>query len=279
VGKTVAFAYLMLVCSMYHDWKFGLMTNENSNGGIMRKLVEFYWGIPFTKLSDAQYEQALAFIEAHFFLFKSDGYTHYDVMECGKALKEAKQIDGLLIDPYNSLDVEESRLAKINTHEYHYKVLGEWRRWAKAHDCSLYVCCHAVTSATRLKSKDGRPVPPGKADTEQGSKFAARADDFITIHRDVSDQEKYKETQIHIRKVKEVETGGRPSPIDSPFTMIMQDQCRFVYGNNRDAVREWHEKKSPAPKPIQPIKITKPISESIREFEYTLDPDGEDAGF
>jgi hypothetical protein len=84
---------------------------------------------------------------------------------------------------------------------------------------------HAVTEAQRRKGDDGLPVAPYAEDTEGGGKFVNRADCFITIHRKVQapDHNIKKTTEIHIRKVRETETGGQPTPIDDPilFTMNM----------------------------------------------------------
>lgn len=243
VGKTVAWIYILLLAVLNHKWKIGLITNENSTGGIVRKILEFVFQRPYGYMSKEQQEFGTKWVDEHFYIVDIEGsMTHYDVMDMGTVLVEKFGIDALLVDPYNSLDNDEGKMGKMNSHEYHYKILGLWRRWTKKYKCTMYVCCHAVTSATRLKSKDGRPIPPGKADTEQGSKFAARADDFITIHRDVSG-EGWRTTEIHVRKVKEVETGGRPSPYDEPFCMEMIDGCRFVYGTEAvDPIKIWHDK-------------------------------------
>ena len=50
-----------------------------------------------------------------------------------------------------------------------------------------------------------------------------RADCFLTIHRKVQapDPHTRSMTEVHIRKVRETETGGSPSPLDEPFKMIM----------------------------------------------------------
>ena len=53
-----------------------------------------------------------------------------------------------------------------------------------------------------------------------------RADCFITIHRKVQapDTQTKKTTELHIRKVRETETGGEPTPIDEPITLVMNTQ-------------------------------------------------------
>jgi len=82
---------------------------------------------------------------------------------------------------------------------------------------------HAVTEAQRRKGDDGLPTAPYAEDTEGGGKFVNRADCFITIHRKVQapDPNIRKTSEVHIRKVREVKTGGQPTPLDSPFCMTI----------------------------------------------------------
>ena len=50
-----------------------------------------------------------------------------------------------------------------------------------------------------------------------------RADCFITLHRKVQspDHSIRKLSELHIRKVREVETGGQPTPLDDPHQFVM----------------------------------------------------------
>jgi hypothetical protein len=65
----------------------------------------------------------------------------------------------------------------------------------------------------------GFPQPPMANDVEGGGKFVNRADDFIVIHRLVGHSNLWNQTMIHIRKVKEVENGGIPTPYDEPILL------------------------------------------------------------
>ena len=82
---------------------------------------------------------------------------------------------------------------------------------------------HAVTEAQRRKGDDGLPLAPYAEDTEGGGKFVNRADCFLTIHRKVQapDHNIKKTTELHVRKVRETETGGQPTPIDDPVLFTM----------------------------------------------------------
>ena len=82
---------------------------------------------------------------------------------------------------------------------------------------------HSFTEAQRRKGADGLPVAPYPEDTEGGGKFVNRADCFLTIHRKVQspDHSVRRMSEIHVRKVRETETGGEPTPLDSPVLISM----------------------------------------------------------
>jgi hypothetical protein len=82
---------------------------------------------------------------------------------------------------------------------------------------------HAVTSAQRMKGADGLPIAPFAEDTEGGGKFVNRADCFLTVHRKVQspDHSIRRMSEIHVRKVRETETGGEPTALDSPYLISM----------------------------------------------------------
>jgi hypothetical protein len=66
-------------------------------------------------------------------------------------------------------------------------------------------------------------------EVEGGNKFAARADDFVTVHRNTKSEEAWMFTEVHVDKVKTQETGGRPTPEDSPIVLrFVPEKGRFL---------------------------------------------------
>lgn len=225
VGKSIVLWFLAVVSSKLHGWRWIIFSAENSTGGILRKLEEFYLGRPLRDISENEKNRAKEWVKKHFVILKTDNsYTYMDVLNMGeKIIKKNGKYNGLLIDPYNSL-YRDSNKSK-NSHEYDYDALGDIRHWINKKDCSVYINCHAVTEALRQKySKEhpryaGLPMPPMKADTEGGGKFSNRADDFVTIHRHTTHPTDYVFSEFHVRKIKEMETGGRPTPFDNPVIL------------------------------------------------------------
>lgn len=69
------------------------------------------------------------------------------------------------------------------------------------------------------------------SDVEGGSKFVARADEFVVIHRYTQHEMDWIFTDIHIRKVKELESGGRPTPLEQPIRLeSMKFNVGYVIG-------------------------------------------------
>lgn len=238
VGKSTTIWYFSLLSSLYHDWKWLIYTSENKSGSVFKKLMEFYWGERIESMNDLKYRVAYNFISSHFKIIANEKmYNFKDILAMTEQVHLASKIDGVLVDPYNALKIDLSDNSKLNTHEYHYEAASEMQLFAKRMDICVYLNCHVVTSAMRMKT------PPMKADTEGGGKFANKADDFITIHRETQDQEKWMETELHVRKVKEIETGGSYTAIDNPFVLIMQrGLCAFKDKSGFDPVWYYHSK-------------------------------------
>lgn len=255
VGKSEVIWYLGLLAAMYHGWKGIIFSSENTVGAFVRRMIQFYWSKPLHgnfAMSEKEYEEARNFVQKHFLIIKAqeDLYNYKDIINLIKiGLKKEKYMYGV-IDPYNSLKIDLSGFSKLNTHEYHYEALSELKSFGQQTGFGWFVNHHAVTSALRLKDADKKyQLAPRKEDTEQGGKVANKADDFLTIHRITQHPTDWMITEIHVRKIKDTETGGRPTPLDEPvrlerykggyaYVEIDQNRERCI-----DPVYEWQVKR------------------------------------
>jgi len=72
-------------------------------------------------------------------------------------------------------------------------------------------------------------MPPSMADVEGGGKWGNRADDVVSVHRYTQHPERWMYSDIHVTKVKETETGGRPTPFEQPISLrMMPANCQFT---------------------------------------------------
>lgn len=277
VGKSTVIWYLMLLASINHKWRWIVLANENSAGYVKRKLIEFYCCQELRLISEEKYKEANKFVSEYFTIIKSEElYNYKDVMNMALKLMKKKQYDGMLIDPYNSLKIELTDSSKLSTHEYHYEVASELRSFGKKHDILIFLNCHVVTNALRQKDSNGHQQAPTKADTEGGGKFANKADEFITIHRLTQHKTDWMISQLHIRKVKENETGGKQTPIDEPFTLkMLKGSCGFEDATGfNPMIKVYSQPEMPLKPNISfdtepPSRIAEPREEKAAEkFDY-----------
>jgi hypothetical protein len=227
VGKTTVIIYLMLLQTIKHKIKWLIFSAENTPQSIARKLIEFKTGKPISNMTDQEINDNLNWVNEYFKIIDvNNTYNYRQLLDEAKEIAKDFKYHGFLIDPYNSLNKDRNLLRGINSHEYDYEVASEFRLFCKKQKVSIWLNTHAVTDALRkVHAKDhdyaGLPMPPSMADVEGGGKWGNRADDVFTIHRYTQHPSEWMYSDIHVRKIKEVETGGRPTPIDEPVRLRM----------------------------------------------------------
>lgn len=222
VGKSNVFWYFAVLSARFYDWTWIIFSSENKVGGVKKKIIEYAYCKSIKSFNELELRDAYVWFDAHFTLILNiDLYTYSDMLIMGRKLLKLKPYNAFLIDPYNSLWRETN-----DTHEYDYKAMNEFKLFITQTKCSIYLNCHAITEALRRKypkesELHGYPMPPDKSDTEGGGKFSNKADDFLVIHRMPQHPNHWMNTEIHVKKIKENETGGKQTFLDSPFKMRM----------------------------------------------------------
>jgi len=233
VGKTTMALYLMMNASVRHGWKWVVYSSENRTASLKMSLMQFAVN---RKIGDMTYDQrksAYKWVNDHFTVISNNQvYSYSDIIVFLEKIMRQQEFDAVFIDPYNSLKLELS--GNGSSHDYHYEAASQFLTFSNANDVAVWLNMHAVTEAQRRKGDDGLPVAPYAEDTEGGGKFVNRADCFVTIHRKVQapDHNIKKTTEMHIRKVRETETGGQPTPIDDPITFTMNISHTAFRSNN-----------------------------------------------
>ena len=223
VGKTHTMLYLMLVHTLNNGTRWLVYSSENDVKSIQRKLIEFLCGKQIQYIDDLEFSRQYAFVQGHFaFIDNEQLFNVFSLLDTMGEIYEEYEFDGVLIDPYNSLTINQKSLGKISTHEYHYEATSHIRVFCKKFNATLILNTHPATEALRKvhykgHAYEGHPIPPMASDIEGGGKFVNRADELCVIHRYTQHETDWIFTDIHIRKVKELETGGRPTPIDKPI--------------------------------------------------------------
>jgi twinkle protein len=122
------------------------------------------------------------------------------VLEKAKVTVTRYGIKGLVLDPWNEFD--HSRPAGMTEPEYISDCLSKIRRFARKYDLHIWVVAHP----TKLqKGLDGNYPIPTPYDIAGAAHWRNKADNCITIWRDLT--EVNKEVEIHIQKVRFREVG------------------------------------------------------------------------
>jgi len=223
VGKTTTMLYLITNSAIRHGWKWVLYSSENKTATIKMTIMQFVMDKPVSSMTYAERKKSYSWVQDHFTVINNNQvYSYSDLIVFMEKIMRQQEVDAIFIDPYNSLKLDMGGKG-VSSHEYHYEAASELLTFSKAHDVAVWLNMHAVTEAQRRKGDDGLPVAPYAEDTEGGGKFVNRADCFITIHRKVQamDHDIRRMSELHVRKVREVETGGAPTPLEDPYYLVM----------------------------------------------------------
>lgn len=245
VGKTDFVMWYFTALSVKHKLRWLIFSSENTIGSLKQKIIQFKTGKNLNELDENEYNKANYWLNTKFqFIDSEQLYSVYDLLDIFE--QSLDTYDSIVIDPYNSL----IRDGMTNSHDYDYKATSEIRIFCKKHYKTVYVVAHAVSDSLRKQhAKEheyaGYPVPPNSADIEGGGKWVNRADDFMVVHRYVQHPSDWMFTHIHVRKVKETETGGKPTFLDSPIK-LQRNYQKFLIGRV-DPISNYVEPEKPLP--------------------------------
>ena len=223
VGKTTTALYMIANSAIRHGWKWIIYSSENRTASVKMSLMQFAVNRKVGDMNYNERKQAYKWVNEHFTIISNNQvYSYSDIILFMEKVMRQQPCDAIFVDPYNSLKLD-MKGSGLQTHDYHYEAASEFLTFSKTHDVAVWLNMHAVTEAQRRKGEDGLPVAPYAEDTEGGGKFVNRADCFLTIHRKVQSQDPSirKLSELHVRKVREGETGGQPTPLDEPYKVVM----------------------------------------------------------
>lgn len=224
VGKTSLTIYLMLLYALRHGKKFLIFSSENEPYELIQKLLEFIIEEPINKIIPTDFNNGIAWIKKHFqFIDNSKLYTYRELLDEAQNHRVCFKYDGFLIDPYNSLAKDKEMLKGLGVHEYDYEATTDIRLFCKKNKVTVWLCTHANTEAIRQVYRDGiyqgYPKVPESSSIEGGGKFVNRCDFFAVCHRFIQHPVEFMFSQLHIKKIKSISSGGRCTPLDDPIIL------------------------------------------------------------
>jgi energy-coupling factor transporter ATP-binding protein EcfA2 len=215
VGKTTVLLWLLSLLARQGK-KIIIFSAENRISVLHRQFARFFFGVENITAKHLEALRPLVRYIKH-----KKHFSYKDMLNQATYFLDADfDFDFFLIDPYNFLKIE--KMSGLNTHDYHYQAVQEMRIFTAATNKSIFLNCHTVTESQRVKPDiDGHKPVPLDSDVEGGSKFSNTADDAMVIHRQTGSKipgNKYI-SEIHVRKVRNQEFGGEPTPFDDPVRM------------------------------------------------------------
>lgn len=235
VGKSFLVWYWGVLTAMLHGWKIVLHSAENSDGQVRKKLKELYLGKSLKVADDEELTIADDFVKNHFRIISSKQFHTLEdfLLKCEILYDEGFEFDLVIGEPFNSFDPS-------NADRYSYTIHSlNVLRVFKENYATVWIADHINTTAARAKDKDGYSVAPYKSDVEYGQMKVNKTDDFLILHRVVNHPYRKWELEIHVNKIKDVETGGFPTEKDKPVILLMnQDRCGYSC-NGIDPVKEY----------------------------------------
>ena len=270
-GKSVVSWYFSVLDCLFNNECYIIFAGENKTGSVKVKLMEFYLGKLVVDMNNREVEMAKNWVNNHYALVRNDEVFNYqDMINIGRKMLKKKKYTKFIIEPYNVLDKKTT-----NEHQYDYKAMLELRMFIRQTGIGVLLNVHAATEALRRvypKEHDlkGFTMPPNKADAEGGGKFPNKADNFLVIHRMADHPSEWMWTEIHIQKIKEVETGGQRTFKEQPFKIRMiKDGCGFQDQSYFDPIANYWQQLSKQTEllPTEKSAVSSPNTDFSREVK------------
>lgn len=188
-GKSELIDQICVNIAMQKGWRFAIASFENPPHVHIAKLAEKVVGKPFfgdNRMSTDERDYALAFLNEHFVFLQSHDNAPSTVQSIIDRTKQAVMrmgVRGLVIDPYNYLDMGSSE----SEHQAISKMLTDIVLFCKSHDLHVWFVAHPA------KQLPERGPPKGQHISGSAAWFA-KADMGVTVHRNDG------QTEVHVWK-------------------------------------------------------------------------------
>jgi twinkle protein len=219
-GKSQWVTALMVHMAERHDWRFAVFSPEHFPlERYAARILEIYTGEPFDGAPDQMSRETLASAKAWLtdhisFLMPDDEAPTVDhLLHLARIQVYRQGIKGVILDPWN--EMEHSRAAALSETEYVSKALSQIRRFARLHGVHVWVVAHP----TKLHKVEkgayaGLYPPPTPYDISGSAHWRNKADNCLTIWRDVEANDN--RVEVHIQKIRFREV-GTPGKVDLQY--------------------------------------------------------------
>jgi twinkle protein len=206
-GKSNFLDAMLVNLAKLHQWRFCICSPENQPvGRHMAGLLEKYSGKSIQtkhplRMSQDEYVESREWLDEYFSFVMPERPTLKEILRLMRIQVKRRGIRGIVIDPWN--EIEHVRNDKSSETEYISLALTELRNFARQNRVHMWIVAHP---AKLQKDKDGQYPVPTPYDVAGSAHWRNKADNSITIWRDVGDPTS-RVTEVHVQKVRFKEIG------------------------------------------------------------------------
>ena len=181
-GKSNFVDQIMVNLAREHDWKFAVCSFENQPEIHISRLMEIYTKKRFFegkfRMSQLEMDDAFKWVNEHFLFIDTQGEepsTLESILERSKVAVKRMGVRGMVIDPYNYIDMprESTETEAISN------MLTKVQKFVKAYDLHCWFVAHpAKVNRTGVE----QPRPDGMS-ISGSMAWWAKTDNGLTIHR------------------------------------------------------------------------------------------------
>jgi len=210
-GKSSVIDNFILREAETYDWNIGIFSPEQMPLSRHQKaLIEIRAGKPFLpnyngRMSYEEFKEHHAFISDHISYIDPDNDDFSVDNILALAAKEVfrRGIRDLVLDPWNEYDHKTASGETKN--DYVARILGKIRRWARNHNCHVWQIVHPRKQG--IDPETGKERIPELEDALDSSAFRAKADNGLTVWRDITEEDD--RFLVRVTKVRWKELGRR----------------------------------------------------------------------
>lgn len=202
-GKSEWLDAVMINLAAAQGWCFAVFSPENwPVPEHIKKLAEKRIGKPFEpgiteRMTHAEWDVAQSWLSNYFVFMEPEEPTLDAILRIAKQLVLRRGVRGLVLDPWN--EIEHSRPEGVTETEYISKSLSTMRRFARNHG----VHCWIVAHPTKLvKDAKGHYPVPTPYDISGSANWRNKADNCLSIWRDLDPERRSQMVEIHVQKVR-----------------------------------------------------------------------------
>ena len=182
-GKSNFVDQVMVNLARDHDWKFAVCSFENQPEIHITRLMEIYTRKRFfegrDRMTEAEKDEAFQWVQDHFLFIDSQGEepsTMDSILERSRAAVKRMGIRGLVIDPYNYIDLNRKDTTET---EAISNMLTRIRKFSATHEVHTWFVAHP---SKMTRSGNDQPRPDGMS-ISGSMAWWAKTDCGITVHR------------------------------------------------------------------------------------------------